>query len=397
MSPRQPDGVPPPADGTLPQTALAGLGTRPFGVYVHVPFCLTRCGYCDFNTYTSGDRGAFLAAAHAEVALAGRVLGERGPRPLVDTVFFGGGTPTLMTPAGLGGLLRAVDERLGLRPDAEVSVEGNPDTVDATAIAGLREAGATRLSFGVQSVRAHVLAALERRHDAARALAAIGEARAAGFDHVSADLIYGTPGESAEDWDASLRAVLAAGADHVSTYGLTVEPGTRLAAQVRRGEVPAPDPDALAARYAEADALLPAAGLDWYELASWARDDGARCRHNEGYWRSGDWWGVGPGAHSHVGGVRWWNVLRPAEHAARLMAGTSPARARETVDAGQRRLERILLEVRLADGLDTGLAAPGALERLRGEGLLRPDAGDGRARLTLDGRLQADRVARVLA
>lgn len=394
MAPVQPDGQPAPADGALPETALAGLGTRPFGVYVHVPFCLTRCGYCDFNTYTTGDRGAYLQAVLAEIQLAAAVLGG-GPPGGARTVFFGGGTPTLLEPRQIARLLDAVADRLGLDPDAEITVEANPDTVDAAALRTLRAAGVTRISFGVQSIRPHVLAALERRHDGARALRAIEEARAAGFREVSADLIYGTPGERPDDWEASLRAVLDAGADHVSAYGLTVEPGSRLAAQIRRGARAAPDPDTLADRYAAADALLEAHGLRWYELSNWAATPQARCRHNLGYWRSGDWWGLGPGAHSHVGGTRWWNVLRPADYARRLDGGRSPARARETPDAAARRLERLLLELRLADGLDTALAAAPALDRLVRRGLLER-RGD-RAVLTLAGRQLADAVARELA
>jgi oxygen-independent coproporphyrinogen-3 oxidase len=392
VAPAQPDGQPAPADGTLPDAALDGLGTRPFGVYVHVPFCLTRCGYCDFNTYTSGDRGAYLDAVLAEIALAQRVLRHRAT---AQTVFLGGGTPTLLHPGQIARLLDAVRERLGLGPGAEITVEANPDTVDADALAALRAAGVTRVSFGVQSTRPHVLAALERRHDGDRALEAIREARRAGFGHVSADLIYGTPGETAGDWEASLDAVLHAGVDHVSAYGLTVEPGSRLAKQIRHGERRAPDPDTLADRYATADAVLATAGMRWYELSNWAASPEARCRHNLGYWRSADWWGFGPGAHSHVGGVRWWNVLRPTDYTGRLHAGRSPARARETPPAAGRRLERLLLEVRLADGLDTALAAGPALDRLAERGLLERH-GD-RAVLTLAGRQLADAVARELA
>jgi putative oxygen-independent coproporphyrinogen III oxidase len=389
---RQPDGEPAPADGALPASALAELGSRPFGVYVHVPFCVTRCGYCDFNTYTSGDRGGFVRAALAEVDLAARVVDGRVAH--VDTVFLGGGTPTLLDPAQLAAVLEHLDARLGLAPDVEVTVEANPDTVDPASLGALRAAGVTRVSFGVQSVREHVLAALERRHDADRALDAIGEARAAGFAHVSADLIYGAPGESAEDWQASLEAVVRAGAHHVSTYGLVVEPGTRLHAQVRSGALAAPDPDAMADRYLAADALLGAAGYRWYELASWSREPGAECRHNVGYWRSADWWGVGPGAHSHVGGTRWWNVLHPARYAALLDDGRSPALARETLGPDARRMERVLLELRLAGGLDVSLVDASALDGLAADGLL--EVGQGCARLTLAGRLVADAVARAL-
>jgi oxygen-independent coproporphyrinogen-3 oxidase len=370
----------------------------PFGVYVHVPFCAARCGYCDFNTYvgTSGDdHAAWAQAAVAEVRLARRVLGADA-RP-VETVFFGGGTPTLVAPRLLGRVLRAVEEELGLARGAEVTTEANPDSVDARAFAELREAGFTRVSLGMQSAAPGVLAVLERRHAPERPAAAVREARAAGFAHVSLDLIYGTPGETAEDWAASLEAVLAAGVDHVSAYALSVEPGTALAARVRRGAVRAPDPDAAAERYVAADAAFAGAGLSWYEISNWAAGADARCRHNLGYWRDGDWWGVGPGAHSHVGDARWWNVLRPAAYSGRLAAGGSPEAGREVLDARTRRFERVMLGVRLAEGLPRGaLSAAGseAAARLAAEGLLE-ECGE-RVRLTLEGRLKADAVVRAL-
>jgi putative oxygen-independent coproporphyrinogen III oxidase len=362
----------------------------PLGVYVHVPFCLTRCGYCDFNTYTSGDRGAYVQAALVELDLAAGTL----DRP-VDTVFFGGGTPTLLSPAQIGALLERLRAAPGLADDVEVTVEANPDTVDQAKLEAIREAGATRVSFGVQSARPHVLDALERVHRPERALAAIGEARAAGFGVISADLIYGTPGESAADWEASLHAVLDAGVDHVSAYGLTVEPGTRLGAQVRRGERSAPDPDTMADRYAAADSVLGAAGLAWYELSNWARGPGARCRHNIGYWRSGDWWGIGPGAHSHVDGTRWWNVRHPGAYATALAEGRAPVAGSETLDADARHLERVMLQLRTVQGLETDVCDRDALERLRDDGLLTVH--DGRAILTLRGRQLADHVTRELA
>jgi oxygen-independent coproporphyrinogen-3 oxidase len=253
----------------------------------------------------------------------------------------------------------------------------------------------------MQSVRPHVLAVLGRAHTPGRAPAAAAEARAAGFEHVSLDLIFGTPGETREDWAASLEAALDAEPDHVSAYGLTLAPGTRLHARVRRGDLPAPDEDAMADRYLAADAALRAAGLRWYELSNWAAGDAARCRHNAGYWRGGDWWGVGPGAHSHLRGRRWWNVRHPSEYAARLAAGRSPAAGEEVLDAAARRLERILLQTRTAEGLDAAVLSPvGAREarRLAADGLLEDGALQaGRARLTLAGRLVADAVVRALA
>jgi oxygen-independent coproporphyrinogen-3 oxidase len=314
-------------------------------------------------------------------------------------VFFGGGTPTMLDPELLAALLDEIRAALGLEDGAEVTVEANPETVEPRMLGVLRAAGFTRISLGMQSARAHVLSALERRHTPGRAVAAATQARDAGFDHVSLDLIYGTPGETAIDWAASLDAAIGAGVDHLSAYGLTVQPGTRLHARVRAGTRRAPDDDVLARRYRAADALLADAGLGWYEISNWAADADARCRHNLGYWRSQNWWGVGPGAHSHVGGVRWWNVLRPRPYAERLAAGRSPAAGRERLGDAQRRTERIMLELRLADGLvldpDDGAAAAAARQADAG----RLDAGalaGGRAVLTLDGRLVGDAVARAL-
>jgi oxygen-independent coproporphyrinogen-3 oxidase len=272
--------------------------------------------------------------------------------------------------------------------------------VTPESLAALRAGGFTRISFGMQSANSGVLAVLDRNHTVGRAAAAVGEAHAAGFEHVNVDLIYGTPGESDDDWRASLEAAVATGADHVSAYSLIVEPGTRLAARVGRGELPMPDDDVLADRYVIADEVLGAAGFEWYEVSNWARTAAARSRHNLLYWTGGDWWGIGPGAHSHVGGVRWWNVKHPKEYAARLEEGTSPAAARESLTDDQRRVERVLLELRLRDGLSLGLldaAGLTAATRAADDGLLEPSAlADGLGRLTLSGRLLADAVVRDL-
>ncbi len=322
-----PDGDPAPSDGSLPAEALAGLGTRPFGVYLHVPFCAVRCGYCDFNTYTATELGGgasqatYARTALTELALAGRVLGDEAPQ--AETVFVGGGTPTLLSPDDLGLLLDGVRARFGLAPDAEVTTEANPDSVTAESLQMLRDKGFTRVSFGMQSAVPHVLATLDRTHDPERVPDAVRWARAAGLD-VSLDLIYGTPGESLDDWRTSVEAALACRPDHVSAYALVVEEGTRLATRVRRGEVTMPDDDDEADKYELADELLTAAGLSWYEVSNWATSAGTRCRHNVGYWSGGDWWGVGPGAHSHVGGVRWWNVKHPSAYAGRLAAAPEP-------------------------------------------------------------------------
>ena len=399
-----PDGDPAPADGALPPAALQGLGERPFGAYVHVPFCATRCGYCDFNTYTALELGGgasqatYADSVALELALARRVLGS-ADLPL-ETVFFGGGTPTLLPPEDLAQILRGLIDTFGLVAGAEVTTEANPDSIDAAGLARLRAAGFNRISFGMQSAVPHVLAVLERTHDPERVPQVVEWARAAGFDGVSLDLIYGTPGETLDDWRRSLEAAVATGVDHVSAYALVVEEGTRLATQVRRGEVPATDDDDLADKYALADDLLGAAGYSWYEVSNWARSPEQPARHNLGYWRGHDWWGFGPGAHSHVGGTRWWNVRHPSAWASRLAVGASPAQAREVLSEIQRHEERVLLEVRLAEGLPTAaLDGSGAAvaPALVADGLVDAAAlDDGRLALTLRGRLLADHVVRRL-
>jgi oxygen-independent coproporphyrinogen-3 oxidase len=396
-----PDGEPVPADGALPDTALTEVGARGFGVYVHVPFCASRCGYCDFNTYTAGegvDPDGYADRVLAELELARRVLDGTVPR--VDTVFVGGGTPTLLPPGELGRILDGVDRAWGLAPDAEVTTEANPESVDPASLAALRRAGFTRISLGMQSSAPHVLALLDRRHTAGRAARAAGEAREAGFGHVNLDLIYGTPGETAADFAGSLDAVLAAGVDHVSAYALIVEEGTRLAGRMRRGELPYPDDDVAADRYLAADYTLSGAGLDWYEVSNWAAGPAARCRHNVGYWTGADWWGLGPGAHSHVGGVRWWNVKHPATYAGRLAEGVSPGAGREVLTGAQRRDEDVMLRLRLAEGLALSTlddAGREAARRALDDGLLDPGGySSGRAVLTMRGRLLADAVVRDL-
>ncbi len=405
-----PDGEPVPEDGSLPPHALAGAASRPLGFYLHVPYCASRCGYCDFNTYTATElrgsggvlasRDNYAATLSDEVRLARKVLGD-DPRP-VETVFVGGGTPTLLPTADLGRMLAVIRDEFGLAEGAEITTEANPESVDPSYLAELRAAGFNRISFGMQSARQHVLRVLDRTHTPGRPEACVAEARAAGFTHVNLDLIYGTPGESDDDWRASLEAALGAGPDHVSAYALIVEEGTQLARRIRRGEVPMTDDDVHADRYLQTEEAMTAAGLDWYEVSNWAAadDPAARCRHNELYWTGADWWGAGPGAHSHVGGVRWWNVKHPGGYAQALAAGRSPGAGREVLSSEDRRVERIMLELRLAEGCPLDLLAPAGAEaahRAREEGLLEAEAyARGRAALTLRGRLLADAVVRDL-
>ncbi len=401
-----PEGEAAPADGSLPESATATLGEQPFGIYVHVPFCSVRCGYCDFNTYTAtelGDlpgasRASYADAAIAEIRQARRVLGDVDLP--VDTVFFGGGTPTLLPADDLVRIVDAVRDEFGLAPDAEVTTESNPDSVDLAGLETLRAGAINRISFGMQSAVAHVLDVLDRTHDPARVPQVVSWARSAGFDQVSLDLIYGTPGESLADWQISLDAALACEPDHLSAYALIVEAGTALARQINRGQVAMPDDDDLADKYLAADAALEAAGLRWYEVSNWARDDASACRHNVLYWTGADWWGVGPGAHSHVGGVRWWNVKHPSAYAGRIDQGVSPAHARELLDTETRRVERVLLEARLRAGLPVDVldaAGRAALPTQVERALVDQDALDAdRVVLTQRGRLLADAVVRDL-
>lgn len=387
---------------TLTPTAVALPEVRrnhdgPFGVYVHVPFCFTRCGYCDFNTYTPAELGganpdAWVAALARELELAAARLG--GPR--ADTVFVGGGTPSLLGGARLALVLDHVREHFGLAEDAEVTTEANPESTSPEFFDTIRAAGYTRVSLGMQSVSPRVLATLDRIHSPGRPVAAAREARAAGFEHLNIDLIYGTPGETDDDLLRSVDAALEAGVDHLSAYSLIVEEGTALARRVRRGELPAPDDDVLAHRYELVDTTLRAAGMDWYEVSNWSRP-GAACRHNLGYWGGGRWWGAGPGAHSYDGDLRYWNVKHPNAYAQLLGEGTLPVAGFEELSEADRHTEDVMLRLRMREGLALAVLDSGERERAAvavSDGLLRSD-GDHLV-LTDRGRLLADAVVRSL-
>jgi putative oxygen-independent coproporphyrinogen III oxidase len=399
-----PIGDPAPPDGCLPPAALADARRTPFGVYVHVPFCQARCGYCDFNTYTAAElgpsvsRGSYADTVLLELRLARDVL--LGGAPPASTIFFGGGTPTLLPAEHLGLIVAEIRELFGVADDVEVSTEANPESVTPAYLDKLREVGFTRLSVGMQSAVPHVLEVLDRKHSPGRPEQVVAEAHAAGFEHVNLDLIYGSPRETDADWQASLDAAIAANPDHISAYALVVEVGTGLARQVAQGIVPAVVDDVLADRYVQADETLSRAGYEWYEVSNWARSDAARCRHNELYWQDANWWGFGPGAHSHFGGVRWWNVKHPVRYAAQLEAGRSPAAGRELLDDQARLTERIMLGVRLREGLPVDEVPSAGLEKLPEMatwGLVENDAfRAGRVVLTQRGRLLADAVVRDL-
>ena len=370
---------------------------RQFGVYVHVPFCATRCGYCDFNTYTPAELGgtnpdAWLEALRTELRLAAELAGAQP----VDTVFVGGGTPSVLGADRLAAVLDAVRENFGLVPDAEVTTEANPESTSPELFDALLAAGYTRMSLGMQSVAPHVLRVLDRVHSPGRAVAAAEEALAAGFRHVSLDLIYGTPGESDDDLLRSVDTAVEAGVDHVSAYALVVEDGTALARRVRRGEVDAPDDDVLARRYELLDVRLADAGFDWYEVSNWARP-GGECRHNVGYWNGGEWWGAGPGAHGFVGSTRWWNIKHPNAYAAALAEGALPVAGFEELGPVETHTETVMLSIRMRSGLPAAALDDAEMARAQtaiADGLLVRDAD--RLVLTDRGRLLADGVVRTL-
>nr|WP_255549565.1 radical SAM family heme chaperone HemW [Corynebacterium sp. TAE3-ERU12] len=367
---------------------------------MHVPFCATRCGYCDFNTYTPGElgsaasTGSYLDAIVRELEMGAAQLETQGRLRAAQTVFIGGGTPSLLGATGLATLLDGVRNSFGLAKGAEVTTESNPESTSPEFFAGIREAGFNRVSLGMQSAAEHVLATLDRTHTPGRPVAAAAEARRAGFDHVNLDLIYGTPGESMSDLDRSLEAVLSAGVDHVSAYSLIVERGTAMYRKVRRGELPMPDDDDLADRYERIDAALSPTGLRWYEVSNWAQP-GGECQHNLLYWRGGDWWGAGPGAHSHINGARFANLKHPARYAATISESTLPISADgvETLTAEQRHTEDVMLRLRLAEGMPRADFNAEELPRVDHQinvGMLAET--DGRVHLTHRGRLLADAI-----
>jgi oxygen-independent coproporphyrinogen-3 oxidase len=399
---------PAPIDGHLPDQVLHGAADRSFHGYVHVPFCRVKCGYCDFNTYTATElEGAkqsdFAKKLIQEVDFARSVIDRSGlPKRTMDTVFFGGGTPSQLPASDLVQMLGVIERQFGFSPGAEITSEANPDDVSAEFFLELKAGGFTRVSIGMQSAVPSVLETLERSHNPENVSRAVELAKAANLG-VSVDLIYGAPGETLEQWETSIRAAIEMQPDHISAYSLIVEPGTKLARQISRGELSEPDEDLQADKYELTDRLLAEAGFGWYEISNWSRGESKVSAHNFAYWNSRDWWGFGPGAHSHIGGVRWWNVKHPSAYAGRLQRLESPAAGREVLDERTRLEERILLEIRIRSGLSIELAKQVSVDATKfvagfiADGLVDPaHALRGNLVLTLKGRLLADSLVRQL-
>ena len=405
---QMPDGELAPRSGLLPASAADGLSQRTLHAYLHIPFCRVRCGYCDYNTYTSTElrgvtQNSFLDNLLTEISFSKNVLQQLSSQNRkFSTVFFGGGTPTQLAAEQLALVLETLRNEFGIEKNAETTTEANPDTVDERYLTTLAEAGFTRVSIGMQSSVASVLKTLDRTHNPENVAKAVSAAKAAGLQ-VSVDLIYGTPGESLDDWRESLATAIDLEPNHISAYSLIVEPGTKLARQVRSGELNAPSDDDHADKYEIAEQMISAAGFDWYEVCNWSKGESTMSQHNLAYWRSNDWWGYGPGAHSHIGGTRWWNVKHPSAYAERLVAGETPALARENLDESEKATERVLLELRLREGMSIELlksinplvAKP--ISQFIADGMVNAaDAIRGQLTLTLKGRLLADALVRDL-
>ncbi len=371
--------------------------------YIHIPYCVKRCGYCDFNTYTPAElqvQSSLEVISHDYIDLVIQEIQSSrkiSKATFVPSIFFGGGTPTLMQPKDLGRVIDAIKENYSLTQDCEVTIEANPDTVSPELLTNLLKAGFNRISFGMQSAVPHVLEVLDRTHNPANVEKAVLAAREAGFAEVSVDLIYGTPGESMADWELTVDTALSLPISHISAYALIVEDGTKLAVRVKRGEVIIPDDDETADKYILADNKFREAGMDWYELSNWSKP-GSECKHNLFYWYGENWWGAGPGAHSHINGRRWWNVKHPSAYKEKILASGDPTHESETLSATEREEERLLLNIRLPQGIArTSLNSQQEqkLESFVATGhLSQEDWNEGIVTLTQSGRLLADKIVR---
>jgi len=372
--------------------------------YIHIPYCVKRCGYCDFNTYTPSElkiteglaqiSNSYIDLLLMEIKAAKSQVSQSANVP---SIFFGGGTPSLMQPDDIGRVISTIKSEFTLQSDAEITMECNPDTVTKESLAAFRAVGVNRVSFGMQSAVKHVLATLDRTHNPENLLQATTWAKEVGFSEISVDLIYGTPGESLSDWQTSIDAALTLPITHISAYALIIEEGTKLAAQIKRGEVAQVDDDLTAEKYLVADKAFTAAGFEWYELSNWAKS-GSLSKHNLAYWSGDNWWGAGPGAHSHLNGKRFWNVKHPNLYKERVLANQSPVADSEALDELQIESERLMLSLRLPSGLDKQSLNELQLAELssyvESGHLDQANWNQGRATLTLDGRLIADRILR---
>ena len=389
-----PEGDPAPSDGKLPN--IGNLKNKPFSLYVHVPYCSKRCGYCDFNTYTPSelDRDdqidSWLNSAIKETIFARRILGEE---LTVDTIFFGGGTPSLLEANVIKEFITNVSNHFNLKKDLEITLEANPDTITQSRAEDWHKAGINRISIGMQSSAKNVLQVLDRTHNPANVLNSVENLKNAGFSNFSLDLIYGTPGETLEDWSNTLKDAIAINPPHISAYSLVIEPGTKMGAQLSRGEIKAVSDDDAADKYQLADKMLTDNGYMWYEISNWAKDN-KECQHNLNYWKGNNWWGIGPGAHSHINGVRWWNKKLPKTWRESLEQDQSPALARENLTKEQIRNEEVMLLSRLKTGINKADFDQKKVERLISDKLVNEVSGN--LELTLEGRLLADVVFRQL-
>jgi oxygen-independent coproporphyrinogen-3 oxidase len=404
-----PVGDKPPENGFFTASEILGSESRSFHAYVHIPFCTVKCGYCDFNTYTSNELGTlkqsdFAATLIGEIILSAKILQQSNVTPRkLKTVFFGGGTPSLLPAADLIAILDELESKFGFQSDAEITFEANPDSVTRESLSALKDAGFTRISIGMQSAVPDVLKTLERTHNPENVAFALDIGKSLGF-RTSLDLIFGAPGETLQQWEQTIRQVIDLDPGHLSAYSLIVEPGTKLARQISSGELADVDEDLQADKYELADKLLSEAGYSWYEISNWSKTPELKSNHNLAYWSGQDWWGYGPGAHSHLGSVRWWNHKHPLSYANLLEKNISPAAGREQLDGETAALERILLESRTSEGMSIEQIKklqPGselAISQLIADGLIEgPQAIAGKLLLTLKGRLLADAVVRALS
>ena len=372
--------------------------------YIHIPYCVKRCGYCDFNTYTPAElkistgleqiSNSYIDLLLQEIdSVREQIVGEIK----VPSIFFGGGTPSLMQPNDIGRVISKIKNEFDLPLNSEITLECNPDTVTKDSLENFKKVGINRVSFGMQSAVPHVLATLDRTHKPENLAQATTWANEVGISEISVDLIYGTPGESITDWQTSIDSALALPITHISAYALIIEEGTKLAAQIKRGEVPEVDDDLVADKYLIADKAFKEAGFEWYELSNWSKP-GSESKHNMAYWNGDNWWGAGPGAHSHLDGKRFWNVKHPNLYKERIQNKQSAVADSEVLKKDQIESERLMLLLRLPSGIEKQTLNQIQLSELsefvESGHLDRANWNQGRASLTLNGRLIADRILR---